>query len=79
MFRRAKARLHELMQEDKDFTAEERAKINPGNALSINQALDFVKNPVKCCSHVHNLIQSLMNIVHIKKDDPKTKGYKMFL
>ncbi|XP_077300775.1 inositol hexakisphosphate and diphosphoinositol-pentakisphosphate kinase isoform X4 [Arctopsyche grandis] len=69
----AKARLHELMQEDRDFTPEERAKINPGNALSINQALDFVKNPVKCCNHVHNLIQSLMNIVHVKKDDPKTK------
>lgn len=74
----AKARLHELMQDDRDFTPEDRIKINPGNALSINQALDFVKNPVKCCNHVHSLIQSLMNIVHIKKDDPKTKDATLY-
>ncbi|XP_021937272.1 inositol hexakisphosphate and diphosphoinositol-pentakisphosphate kinase-like [Zootermopsis nevadensis] len=69
----AKSRLHELMQQDRDFTAEDREKINPGNALSISTALDFVKNPVKCCEHVQDLIQRLMDIVRIKKDDPKTK------
>jgi hypothetical protein len=62
------------MQQDRDFTAEDREKINPGNALSISTALDFVKNPVKCCEHVQDLIQRLMDIVRIKKDDPKTKG-----
>lgn len=36
--------------------------------------MDFVKNPVRCCQHVHILIQKLMDIVRIKKDDPKTKG-----
>lgn len=36
--------------------------------------MDFVKNPVRCCQHVHTLIQKLMDIVRIKKDDPKTKG-----
>jgi hypothetical protein len=71
---RAKSRLHELMQQDSDFTAEDREKINPGNALSISTALDFVKNPVKCCERVQDLIQRLMDIVRIKKDDPKTKG-----
>jgi len=71
---RAKSRLHELMQQDHDFTAEDREKINPGNALSISTALDFVRNPVKCCEHVQDLIQRLMDIVRIKKDDPKTKG-----
>jgi len=71
---RAKSRLHELMQQDRDFTAEDREKINPGNALSISTALDFVKNPVKCCEQVQDLIQRLMDIVRIKKDDPKTKG-----
>ena len=62
------------MQQDHDFTKEERALINPCNAISINLALDFVKNPVKCCERVHALIQKLMNIVRLKKDDPKTKG-----
>ncbi|XP_051173223.1 inositol hexakisphosphate and diphosphoinositol-pentakisphosphate kinase isoform X5 [Leptopilina boulardi] len=68
-----KTRLHELLQQDKEFTREDREEINPSNALSINAALDFVKNPVKCCQHVQTLIQKLMDIVRIKKDDPKTK------
>ncbi|XP_049954851.1 inositol hexakisphosphate and diphosphoinositol-pentakisphosphate kinase 2 isoform X3 [Schistocerca serialis cubense] len=74
----AKARLHELMQKDADFTKEDREKINPCNAISINTALDFVKNPVKCCEHVHQLIQKLMNIVRIKKDDVKTKDAVLY-
>ncbi|XP_046593510.1 inositol hexakisphosphate and diphosphoinositol-pentakisphosphate kinase 2 isoform X15 [Neodiprion lecontei] len=68
-----KTRLHELLQQDREFTREDREQINPGNALSINAAMNFVKNPVRCCQHVHVLIQKLMDIVRIKKDDPKTK------
>ncbi|KAL6421303.1 hypothetical protein ACFW04_011894 [Cataglyphis niger] len=68
-----KTRLHELLQQDREFTREDREQINPGNALSINAALDFVKNPVRCCQHVHILIQKLLDIVRIKKEDPKTK------
>lgn len=71
---RAKARLHEAMQADREFTLEDRARINPRSSLSINAAMDFVKNPVRCCAHVHTLIQQLMRIVLTKKDDPKTKG-----
>lgn len=72
---RCKARLHELMQLDRDFSQEDREKINPCNSSSITDALDFVKNPVKCCKHVHELIKSLMEIVQVKKEDPKTKGW----
>ncbi|XP_018562040.1 inositol hexakisphosphate and diphosphoinositol-pentakisphosphate kinase isoform X2 [Anoplophora glabripennis] len=68
-----KALLHELMQLDRDFSPEDREKINPCNSLSISDALDFVKNPVKCCKHVHELIKNLMEIVQIKKEDLKTK------
>lgn len=71
---RCKSRLHELMQLDREFTAEDKEKINPTNSSSITDALDFVKNPVKCCKHVHGLIKSLMEIVQIKKEDVKTKG-----
>ncbi|XP_037050374.1 inositol hexakisphosphate and diphosphoinositol-pentakisphosphate kinase isoform X3 [Bradysia coprophila] len=69
----AKNRLHELMQIDREFTAEDRLEINPSNSISINQAIDFVKNPVKCCTHVQLLIQTLLSIVNVKKDDPKTR------
>ncbi|CAH2086189.1 unnamed protein product [Euphydryas editha] len=69
----AKARLHEAMQVDREFTAEDRARINPCASLSIAAALDFVKNPARTCAHVHSLIRSLVRIVLAKKDDPKSK------
>ncbi|XP_050294497.1 inositol hexakisphosphate and diphosphoinositol-pentakisphosphate kinase isoform X2 [Anthonomus grandis grandis] len=68
-----KARLHELMKADREFTPVDREKINPCNSVSINEAMDFVKNPYKCCKHVHELIKSLMEIVQVKKEDGKTK------
>lgn len=74
----AKAQLHELMQQNHDFTAEDRSAINPCNAISISMALDFVKNPVKCCERVQDLIQKLMNIVRAKRDDPKTKDAVLY-
>ncbi|XP_044744721.1 inositol hexakisphosphate and diphosphoinositol-pentakisphosphate kinase 2 isoform X3 [Coccinella septempunctata] len=73
-----KSRLHELMQLDRDFTQEDRDMINPCNSSSIADALEFVKNPVKCCKHVHLLIKSLMEIVQIKKDDSKTKDAVLY-
>ncbi|CAK1581659.1 unnamed protein product [Parnassius mnemosyne] len=69
----AKARLHEAMQVEREFTAEDRACINPCGSLSIAAAMDFVKHPVRCCAHVHALIQRLVHIVQLKKDDHKTK------
>ncbi|XP_037889485.1 inositol hexakisphosphate and diphosphoinositol-pentakisphosphate kinase isoform X7 [Glossina fuscipes] len=69
----AKNRLHELMRLDREFTSDDRIAINPNNSISINQALDFVKNPVECCQHVHKLIKELLVIISVKKDDPKTK------
>lgn len=68
-----KARLHSLMQQDREFTLEDRLAINPCNSSSISAGLDIVKNPVKCCERVQELIKKLMTIVRIKKDDPKTK------
>ncbi|XP_017869171.1 PREDICTED: inositol hexakisphosphate and diphosphoinositol-pentakisphosphate kinase isoform X4 [Drosophila arizonae] len=61
------------MQNDREFTQEDRELINPCNSKSITQAMDFVKNPVDCCHHVHLLIRELLHIISIKKDDPKTK------
>ncbi|XP_061518349.1 inositol hexakisphosphate and diphosphoinositol-pentakisphosphate kinase isoform X15 [Anopheles gambiae] len=74
----AKSRLHELMQIDREFTAEDRDAINPGNAISINLAMNFVKNPVQCCAQVHSLIRSLMAVVAVKRDDPKTRDAVLY-
>lgn len=72
-FSRAKNRLHELMQLDHEFTEEDRMTLNPTNSISINQAINFVKNPVQCCTHVQELIKSLLTIIGLKKDDLKTR------
>uniref|UniRef100_A0A182VT33 Inositol hexakisphosphate and diphosphoinositol-pentakisphosphate kinase n=1 Tax=Anopheles minimus TaxID=112268 RepID=A0A182VT33_9DIPT len=74
----AKSRLHELMQIDREFTIEDRTAINPGNAISINLAMNFVKNPVQCCAQVHSLIRSLMAVVAVKRDDPKTRDAVLY-
>jgi inositol-hexakisphosphate/diphosphoinositol-pentakisphosphate 1-kinase len=68
----AKSKLHEILQINRELTTEERAKINPCSSTSINQALDFVKNPVECCAHVLKLIHNLVDLVDSKKDDSKT-------
>lgn len=62
------------MQQDREFTRDDRERLNPCGALSINTALDFVKNPVRCCEQVHELIQRLVAIVRTKREDPKTRG-----
>lgn len=62
------------MQADREFTEEDRQHINPCRSLSIAAAMQLVANPVRCCAHVHALIQQLVRIVLAKKDDPKTKG-----
>lgn len=61
------------MQVDRDFTDEDRLALNPTNSISINQAINFVKNPVQCCTHVQELIKSLLTIIGTKKDDLKTR------
>lgn len=61
------------MQVDRQFTDEDRLAINPTNSISINQAINFVKNPVECCTHVHELINSLLSIIGVKREDPKTR------
>lgn len=75
---RAKNRLHELMQVDRLFTEEDCVAINPTNSISINQAINYVKNPVQCCTHVHELIKSLLSVIGVKKDDPKTKDAVLY-
>lgn len=78
LFYRAKAKLHDMMQMDHDLSAEDRANLNPANSTSIKQALEYVKNPVKCCRYVLDLIKMLVELVSIKKDDPKTKDNVLY-
>ena len=64
-----KAKLHEMMQTDKDFTQEDEDRLNPCQQISIGSALGFIKNPVKCCSHIYYLIQELNRLINEKRQE----------
>jgi inositol-hexakisphosphate/diphosphoinositol-pentakisphosphate 1-kinase len=67
-----------MVQLDRELTNEDRAHLNPTNSTSINQAMDLVKNPASCCRQVLELIKQLVELVNIKKDDPKTKDNVLY-
>ncbi|XP_037278856.2 inositol hexakisphosphate and diphosphoinositol-pentakisphosphate kinase isoform X21 [Rhipicephalus microplus] len=67
-----KQRLHEAFQVDHDFTEEDFEKLNPTHARSIQNALQFIKNPVKACQHVYEIIQDLIKLIKCRKDESKT-------
>ena len=71
---RVKAKLHEMMQTDKDFVPEDEYKLNPCQQISIANSLKFIQNPVRCCKHMHYLIQEVNNIIEKKRSENESKG-----
>ena len=69
-----KSRLQELLQMDRELTANEHREINPCGARSIEAALHVIGNPVQCCVKVYELLYKLVEIIRAKRDDPKTKS-----
>ncbi|XP_071034280.1 inositol hexakisphosphate and diphosphoinositol-pentakisphosphate kinase isoform X5 [Parasteatoda tepidariorum] len=73
-----KQRLHETLQIDREFSEEDFEKLNPTKARSIHNALQFIKNPVKACEHVHDLIQQLNLLIKKKKEDPRLQEAPLY-
>merc|ERR1719312_878417 len=61
--RSVKDRLHEALQRDREFSEEDMEFLNPCKRISISNALRLIRNPVKCCRTVHELIQRLNKII----------------
>lgn len=70
-----KQRLHDTMQVDRTFSEEDFEKLNPTNAKSIDLAMKFIKNPLRACIHVFDLIQQLTTLIKKKKDEDKGRDY----
>ena len=66
---RVKAKLHEMMQTDKDFTNEDDESLNPCHKISISNALKVIGNPVQCCQKIYNLIQELNRTIEEKRKE----------
>uniref|UniRef100_W5L2A0 Inositol hexakisphosphate and diphosphoinositol-pentakisphosphate kinase n=1 Tax=Astyanax mexicanus TaxID=7994 RepID=W5L2A0_ASTMX len=69
---RVKARLHEIMQKDQDFTGEDYQKLAPTSSPSLVNSMKIIGNPVKTCDQVYALIQSLNCQIRKRLEDPKS-------
>ncbi|GCB60444.1 hypothetical protein scyTo_0009173, partial [Scyliorhinus torazame] len=75
---RVKARLHEILQKDRDFTTEDYEKLAPTKSSSIIKSMQFIKNPVKTCDKVYALIQSLTSQIRQRMEDPKSADIQLY-
>nr|XP_023652184.1 inositol hexakisphosphate and diphosphoinositol-pentakisphosphate kinase 2 isoform X11 [Paramormyrops kingsleyae] len=75
---RVKARLHEILQRDRDFTAEDYDKLAPTSSVSLVKSMQMIKNPVKTCDKVYSLIQSLTLQIRQRMEDPKSADIQLY-
>ncbi|MCJ8734283.1 hypothetical protein PDJAM_G00233650 [Pangasius djambal] len=75
---RVKARLHEIMQKDQDFTEEDYQKLAPTGSPSLVNSMTIIENPVKTCDKVFALIQSLTRQIRKRLEDPKSADLQLY-
>ncbi|XP_053091424.1 inositol hexakisphosphate and diphosphoinositol-pentakisphosphate kinase 2 isoform X16 [Pangasianodon hypophthalmus] len=75
---RVKARLHEIMQKDQDFTEEDYQKLAPTGSPSLANSMKIIENPVKTCDKVFALIQSLTRQIRKRLEDPKSANLQLY-
>ncbi|XP_075692978.1 inositol hexakisphosphate and diphosphoinositol-pentakisphosphate kinase 2 isoform X4 [Rhinoderma darwinii] len=68
---RVKARLHEILQRDRDFSTEDYEKLTPTGSISQIKSMHIIKNPVKTCDKVYSVIQSLTSQIRQRMEDPR--------
>ncbi|KAK7126228.1 hypothetical protein R3I93_021573 [Phoxinus phoxinus] len=75
---KVKARLHDILQKDRDFTTEDFEKLAPTSSTSLVKSMQMIKNPVKTCDKVYSLIQSLTLQVRQRMEDPKSADIQLY-
>ncbi|XP_049625066.1 inositol hexakisphosphate and diphosphoinositol-pentakisphosphate kinase 2 isoform X1 [Suncus etruscus] len=75
---RVKARLHEILQKDREFTAEDYEKLTPSGSISLIKSMHLIKNPVETCDKVYSLIQSLTSQIRHRMEDPKSSDIQLY-
>ncbi|XP_058267774.1 inositol hexakisphosphate and diphosphoinositol-pentakisphosphate kinase 2 isoform X2 [Hemibagrus wyckioides] len=75
---RVKARLHEILQKDRDFTSEDYEKLAPTTSTSLVKSMQMIKNPVKTCDKVYSLIQNLTLQIRQRMEDPKSADIQLY-
>uniref|UniRef100_A0A672LG39 Inositol hexakisphosphate and diphosphoinositol-pentakisphosphate kinase n=1 Tax=Sinocyclocheilus grahami TaxID=75366 RepID=A0A672LG39_SINGR len=75
---KVKARLHEILQKDRDFTPEDYEKLAPTSSTSLVKSMQMIKNPVKTCDKVYSLIQNLTLQIRQRMEDPKSADMQLY-
>ncbi|XP_044212382.1 inositol hexakisphosphate and diphosphoinositol-pentakisphosphate kinase 2 isoform X12 [Thunnus albacares] len=75
---KVKARLHEIMQKDQEFTQEDYQKLAPTGSPSLVNSMDVLQNPVKTCDKVYALIQNLNSQIRKRLEDPKSSDLQLY-
>ncbi|KAM4038218.1 inositol hexakisphosphate and diphosphoinositol-pentakisphosphate kinase 1 isoform 6-T7 [Anomaloglossus baeobatrachus] len=75
---KVKARLHEIMQKDADFVEEDQDKLAPTSSSSLLNSMESIKNPVKTCDLVFDLIESLTSQIRQRLEDPKSAELQLY-
>ncbi|XP_061621021.1 inositol hexakisphosphate and diphosphoinositol-pentakisphosphate kinase 2 isoform X6 [Phyllopteryx taeniolatus] len=75
---RVKARLHEILQKDRDFIDEDYDRLAPTSSASLVNSMKIVKNPVGTCDQVYALIQSLTAQIRKRMEDPKSADLQLY-
>ncbi|XP_035388108.1 inositol hexakisphosphate and diphosphoinositol-pentakisphosphate kinase 2 isoform X9 [Electrophorus electricus] len=75
---RVKARLHDIMQKDQDFTEEDYQKLAPTSSPSLLNSMKIIQNPVRTCDKVYALIQSLTRQIRSRLEDPKSASLQLY-
>ncbi|XP_049449006.1 inositol hexakisphosphate and diphosphoinositol-pentakisphosphate kinase 2 isoform X11 [Epinephelus fuscoguttatus] len=75
---RVKARLHEILQRDRDFIDDDYDKLAPTCSASLVNSMKIVQNPVATCDQVYALIQSLTSQIRKRMEDPKSADLQLY-
>ncbi|CAL8243578.1 unnamed protein product [Lota lota] len=75
---RVKARLHDIMQKDEEFTPDDYDKLAPTTSVSLVNSMKIVENPVGVCDQVYTLIQSLTAQIRKRMEDPTSADLQLY-
>ncbi|CAJ1056082.1 inositol hexakisphosphate and diphosphoinositol-pentakisphosphate kinase 2-like isoform X2 [Xyrichtys novacula] len=75
---KVKARLHEIMQKDQEFTEDDYQKLTPTGSPSLVNSMKVIQNPVATCDKVYALIQSLNSQIRKRLEDPKSADLQLY-
>ncbi|XP_076875784.1 inositol hexakisphosphate and diphosphoinositol-pentakisphosphate kinase 2 isoform X12 [Brachyhypopomus gauderio] len=75
---RVKARLHEILQKDRDFADDDFEKLAPTTSTSLVKSMQMIRNPVKTCDKVYSLIQNLTSQIRQRMEEPKSADIQLY-